>query len=636
MCGISGIFNFANSEVIDHSVLKAMATSLQHRGPDEEGFYINQSEHVGLAHRRLSIIDLAAGQQPMANEREDIWIVFNGEIYNFPELREDLEQKGYHFKTRSDTEVIIHLYEDLGCAAFQHLNGIFAVGIFDQRKKTVILARDHFGVKPLYYRVKDGRLIFASEIKAILQDPHVSREFDYEAFDTFLTLRYNPSPQTLFKGIQKLTPGHYLTISARDDANEIPFTQGNAPINERISEQEAVEEHRRLLSQAVKRQMISDVPVGLLLSGGVDSAVLGFLMRQYASHKIKTFTIGFEGVGDYNELADAQISAQHIGSDHYDMTISARDYLQFFCESFKTTEEPIAETTIPALYFVSKLAATKLKVVLAGQGADEPLAGYSRYLGAHFLTKYSRFFQSLPMSTIARILPRNERFKRAAYVSRFSDEFSKTWAIYSIFTPEQKKMLLRKPIAAAQNKTPKRLKELYAESENMGDMLNKILYMDTRMSLSDNLLLFNDKATMRNSLEMRVPFLDLELVRFIETLPSSFKLRGKETKFIHKKAVEAWLPKKIIYRKKRGFQTPVDEWLQHDLGTKIKKFLTAPGSACFQFFNPSYIEQLVKLHQQRRENYQRHIFLLLSFELWYQSFFKEQQVESKLLTGVRL
>lgn len=623
MCGIAGVFNYGNVKPVDEQSLLAMCGVIAHRGPDGEGTYIDPAARVGLGHRRLSIIDLEGGAQPMSNADGSVWIVYNGEIYNYPELKKELEGKGYKFRTRSDTEVIIHMYSAYGEDAFDRLNGIFAFALYDRSKQSLILCRDHYGVKPLYYWNESGKLLFSSEIKAILQDPDVARRLDMQAFDTYMTFRYSPSPQTLFQGIRKLYPGAYMKFSAREQ-KLCSYRRPVPAINLRISEEDAVLEYRRLLENAVSRQLLSDVPVGLLLSGGVDSAVLGFLMQKHYRGKIKTFTIGFEGAGDYNELADAKKTSDFIGSEHYEMMLSKDEYMDFFFRSFSTTEEPIAQTTIPALYYVTKLAAEHLKVVLAGQGADEPMAGYPRYLGAQFMSKYASFFRMLPMDAISRLFPLKEKIKRAAFVSRASSELDRFLAIYSIFTPAEKEQLYKPEIKEhfSWRLSNSRLNELYAESGSLKDPLSKMLYIDTRMSLSDNLLNFNDKVTMANSIEMRVPFLDTELVDFLETLPAKMKLKGTQRKYIHKKAVEAWLPKEIIYRKKRGFNTPMEEWLQKDLGNQVRELVNEQDSACRKYFNTGFIDQIIEKHQNRKANYQQHIFLLLSFELWHRSFFE--------------
>jgi len=622
MCGIVGIFHSRN-KVIDEALLKRMCDSVRHRGPDGDGTFVDQHHHVGLGHRRLSIVDLTTGAQPMSNEEQDIWLIFNGEIYNYPDLKRELTAKGYRFRTTSDTEVIIHMYREYGEACFARFNGIFALAIFDMRHGSLVLARDHFGVKPLYYTLQDGTLTFGSEIKALLQDKSFRRELDLEALHSFLTFRYSPSPQTLFRNVRKLYPGHYLKIHSTGTSDLQSFWNYR-PGQQLISEEDAVVEYQDLLEKAVKRQMMSDVPLGLLLSGGVDSAVIGYLMQSFSKDTIKTFTIGFEGKGDYNELDDARNSSEFIASEHFEMTLTRQEYLEFFYRSFHFSEEPIAETTIPALYYVSQLASRHVKVALAGQGADEPLAGYKRYFGERELSRYFPLLHALPLETVARLVPRNERFKRAAYASGFADELKRMLAIHTIFTPAQKAKLLRRDVHALLTDVDLQLLErLYDEAASLGDSLSKILYIDTRMSLSDNLLLFGDKMSMANSLEMRVPFLDVDLIRFIESLPSSMKLRGSTHKYIHKRAVKKWIPEEIIVRRKRGFATPMDEWLQSDLSNVARDLFNDAASAARKYFNLDYINEMLDQHQRRQENFQRGIFCLLSFEMWHKTFFEQ-------------
>nr|MBU1328622.1 asparagine synthase (glutamine-hydrolyzing) [Candidatus Omnitrophota bacterium] len=627
MCGIAGVFNYKSKEKIDPGVLSRMRSVISHRGPDEDGFYINQEESLGLGHRRLSIIDIKTGQQPMSNHDKSIWIVFNGEIYNFQELKEDLQKKGHHFNTRSDTEVIIYMYQEYGEEGFKRLNGIFSFGIYDIRKHCLILTRDYFGVKPLYYIDMNGALVFGSEIKVILQHPHVKKEMDHEAFNSFLTFRYNPSPQTLFKGIRKLLPGYCLKITAGGAAKISPYCNYIPATDSNISEREAIEEYRRLLEQAVKRQMISDVPVGLLLSGGVDSAAIGYLMQKNSKEKTRTFSIGFSGSGDFNELALARRSAEMIGSEHYSIELTQKEYMDFFFKSFYYMEEPIAETTVSALHCVSKLAAQHLKVVLTGQGADELLAGYPKYVGENYIAKFYNLLRILPLASIAALLPRNERLRRAVYASKFPTELQRFLAIYTIFTPEQKMQMVNGDIKKQMTNADERLIDrLYSQASNLKDSLSKMMFIDARMSLSDNLLLFNDKMTMANSLEMRVPFLDLELARFLESLPSEFKLKAGIVKYIHKRALEKWLPAELIYRKKRGFETPMDKWLQSDLADAAIDILNAKNSACNKYFILPYINKMIEDHRSRKRNFQRQIFALLSFELWYKNFFENEKI----------
>jgi len=622
MCGITGLFNFITDLPVSYDLLKNMTNALSHRGPDDEGIYIDPGHTIGLGHRRLSIIDIKTGHQPMSNAEGTIWIVFNGEIYNFLELRKYVRNLGYECRTNSDTEVIIHLFDAFGTEAFSRLNGIFALAIYDKAKHQLILARDCFGIKPLYYYSDNTALRFGSEIKALFQDPAIARQMDFEALNTFFTLRFNPSPQTLFKEIKKLEPGHYLVVDGCGASKSKPYTACVAKTDIKISEIEATEKYQYLLEQAVKRQMISDVPLGLFLSGGIDSAVIGSLMKKNSHNNLKTFTIGFEGAGDFNELDDARATARHIGSEHFDLILERKSYLNFFLRSFFYTEEPISETTIPALYYVSKLASEHVKVVLAGQGADEPLAGYKRYVGEHYLNKYASLLRALPLDLIMKLIPRNERLKRAAFAAQYKEEVTRFLAIYTIFTPEMKAGLFNDDTKRQISDSNSELIErIYCRTSKLNDSLSRLLFIDTRLHLPDNLLLFGDKISMANSLEMRVPFLDIELVKFLESLPAHFKLKGTKQKILHKNAVKRWLPDEIIYRKKRGFQTPMDEWLQADLAEGARIIFNHKESVCRRYFNLEFVNRLLDLHKMRKENYQRQLFLLLSFELWHRNFF---------------
>lgn len=623
MCGITGIYNFKSKQPVDRVLFNKMCDAISHRGPDAEGTFYDDSFGISLGHRRLSIIDIAGSVQPMSDSENNFWIIFNGEIYNYLVLKAELLNLGYKFRTSGDTEVIINLYKEFGERAFEKMNGIFSFAIYNKKEKSIILVRDHFGVKPMYFSIDGDRLVFGSEIKTIIADKSFDRKIDLEALTTFLTLRYNPSPQTLFYGINKLSPGYYLKVFSDGTSKSESFWNYSPATNKKITEADAIEQYSKILEESVKRQMVSDVPVGLMLSGGVDSAIIGYFMQKNSGSRIKTFTVGFPGEGDYNELIDAKNTSDFIGSEHFPLEITKNEYLEFFFKSFYYTEEPIAEPTIPALYYVSKLASQQLKVVLSGQGADEPLAGYKRYFGEKYLTQFSYLLKYLPFDSISSFLNRNERLKRAAYANQFTDEIDRFLGIYTIFTPEQKKNLLLPELSYLNEiKSRESIKKLYDNASQLHDSLSKILYIDTRMYLSDDLLIFGDKISMANSLELRVPFLDIELIKFLESLPSSFKLRGFAHKWIHKKSLEKFLPKEIIYRKKRGFATPVDSWLQYDLGSQMRDMINSTDSACSEFFNINYINKMIDSHQNKNENYQRHLFALLSFEIWYKSFFQ--------------
>jgi len=621
MCGIAGFVAKTRAE-IDQRLLRQMSGLIAHRGPDDEGFFVDRENGAALANRRLSIIDIAGGSQPMSSEDERIWITYNGEIYNFPELRKELEEMGHRFRSRSDTEVILQAYEQFGVDAFAKLNGIFGFAIFDKRAGKVFLVRDQFGVKPLYYLETPSKVLFGSEIRSILADESVERAVDPEALNEFITFRYNPSPNTLFAGVRKLAPGHFVEITSKGASEQRSYLTRTKPEIRKIGEGDAIEEYRDLLRAAVKRQMISDVPIGLFLSGGVDSAVIGRLMSDESRTPINTYTVGFPGKGDFNELKDARETARILQSEHHEVTIDASEYFEFFVRSFGVIEEPIAETSVSALYYLSRLAAADVKVVLAGQGADEPLGGYHRHLGLSYIEKYRPVIALA--SPLVKLLPRNDRAKQAAVVASHRTELERLLAVYSIFGPKQRSRLT----GAGQNGTvpPPRLLELVGEADKLPDLLSKMMYIDTRLSLSDDLLLFNDKVTMANSLEMRVPFLDRDLVTFLDSLPTDLKIRGRTRKYIHKRAVAEWLPAEIVHRKKRGFQTPMDEWLQKDLANSAKRLFEEKDSAAGRYFDLIFINEMIEQHRRRRENHQRRLYALLCFELWHRHWIDQKPV----------
>lgn len=556
----------------------------------------------------------------MTSQCDNYCIVFNGEIYNHRELRRKIS--GISFKGSSDTETILYYLMQFGIDAVRDFNGIFAFALLDKKRERIYLVRDIFGVKPIYYSVIEDKLIFSSEIKVILNNKAYRKELDTNSLDTFLTFRYNPSPQTLFKGIKKLEPATYLEFSIQGEMTQTCYYLKEQKINKNIQEQEAIQEYKRLLDQAVERQLLSDVPVGLFLSGGLDSAVLGYFMASKTQYKINTFTVGFRGEGRYNELKDAADTASFIGSDHHEIYMEKEEYMNYFHQSFFHTEEPIAEPTIPALFYVSKLASKYVKVVLSGQGADEPMAGYKRYKGEKFLTEYQKLLSLFPLSMAEKIFPRNYSIARGVYAARFKNELERFIAIYTLFTPDLKASLYSGDMKELIMQDQKFLFEKYYRRADPGSgSLSKLLFLDTRTMLPDNLLLFNDKMTMACSLENRVPFLDIDLVNFIETLPEHFKLNHGLGKYVHRKAAEQWLPSSIINRKKRGFETPVEEWFKEELSHTLMDLVDSSDSFTRKYFQVAFIKKMINLHKQQKKNYKHQLFIILSLELWYRNFY---------------
>lgn len=600
-----------------------MTSIMKHRGPDGAGTFT--SEGIGLGHRRLSIIDLAGGAQPVTNEDGRLHVVFNGEIYNFIELREELTAKGHIFTTRSDTEVIIHGYEEWGFDCVNRFNGMFSFALWDGNTNRLFMARDHLGIKPLYYVRLSDKLLFASEIKSLLQDGDCIKAVDIKSLGELFTFRYVPSPNTLFKDIKKLPPGHFMTVD--DRGVEIKrYWYWTPQIISVYREEYLINTYQTLLEDAVKLQMRSDVPVGLFLSSGIDSSVLLALMSKESSQPINTFTIGFEDGELTNETNDARKIAARYGAHHSEMIVTAQDYELYYDRYLWDIEEPVGNESAAAFYFVSLIASKKVKVALTGQGADEPWAGYHRHIGV----KLSHLYSKLPGIITEHILkkavmglPRNERLKRGVIALHEQDILTRFAMIYSFYSGEMKSHLfkdwVKEEMLSNNYEAKEALRHLQSDVSSL-DLLSQMLYIDTRSNLPDDLLMVGDKTSMANSLEARVPFLDYRLIEFIETLPSHLKLKGFEGKYLHKKSLEKWLPKSDIYKKKKGFSNPVDKWLRGKMRKYIVECLFSNNSAVNKYFNKRYIEELVRLHENKKEDYMRQIYLLISFELWHKKF----------------
>ncbi len=626
MCGIAGWYS--SRRVLDGPVLlKGMLSALVHRGPDDEGQYLDGP--VALGSRRLSIIDVQGGHQPICNENRTVWVVLNGEIYNFKDLRRELEAKGHVFTTHTDTEVIVHGYEEWGDECVARLNGIFGLAIWDSRRRRLLLARDHFGVKPLYYYDDVQRLTWASEIKAILVDPTTPRRVDLDALDLYLTFRFVPSPRTMFAQISKLPPGHLLI---KDDAGcrVERYFQAPAASDHQLTEKEWLVLLQERLEAAVERQMMSDVPIGALLSGGVDSGVVVAIMRQLTDQPVRTFTVGFENEDDINELDEAQRTAAFFGTVHEHVLLTSINYQEMLKKVVWHLDEPIATTSALAMYSVCKLARDHVAVVLTGQGADEPFAGYPRHFGERYGALYRRlpaFLRERVIRPVVESLPRRERFKRAVRslgTENITERFAQVYAVFS----ESMKEALWQP-GMVDHRGSERVHEVIdywrVGLEDL-EPLVQMAYVDVRLSLSDDLLTYGDKMSMAASIEARVPFLDVEYMRVAEALPASLRIRGRTHKYIHKKAIAKWLPAEIIGRRKRGFETPVDRWFRSELTGYVRSMLLSQDAACPLYFRPAAIEALLSEHISGRHDHQRQIFSLLMFELWHRQFIDDPRV----------
>lgn len=619
MCGIAGTFAFNSHQPVCKEMLEQMTTSIQHRGPDGAGYYYSRDGSLGFGHRRLSIIDLTTGDQPMCNEDGTIWITFNGEIYNYRELRAQLKARGHRFKTTSDTEVIVHAYEEWNedCAA--KFNGIFAFAIWDERKHRLFLARDHFGVKPLYYYENAGVFHFASEMKAILCDRTVPRAIDLDALHFILAFRHTPSPWTLFKSIRKLPPASRMVVDYSGVKTQ-QYWSLPAAINHERTEADWIESLAAAYPEAVKRQMVADTPIGLSLSGGVDSNTLLALMSKEQAH-VHTFTVGFHGTNERDdELEAAEEASKQFGADFSGRRVSDADYLAFMERYMWHLEEPIGNESAAAYYFVAKLAQGKVKVLLSGQGADEPFAGYGRHLAA----QYVPYLQWLPPqfakplgSIVLPLFGGQEPPRRFIEALAQQNEIGKFLSMYTITTPAMRREMFNDDFATRSN--PYVLTD-YIRAQlaraPMGTMLEKMTYIDARTSLTDNLLLCGDKMAMAASIEMRVPFLDLEVMRIAESIPGNLKVAGLNNKMVHKKVCERWLPRSIVHRRKVGFNEAMGNWLKTNLDRTLTELIESPDSIARHVLKVPCVKRLQREHSAGIRDHQRILFLLLSIETW--------------------
>ena len=625
MCGICGKLNFEPGASVDRAVLGSMLDSIRHRGPDDDGAFFDSQ--FGMGQRRLSIIDLSTGHQPLSNEDETIWIVFNGEIYNYRELRAFLIQKGHVFKTQTDTEVIVHLYEELGPSCLEKLRGMFAFAIWDQKTKTLFLARDRVGIKPLYYSVNGQSLWFASEIKAILADPAVQGKVSPQAIDRFLTFLFLPGAETLFANVSKLPPGHYLL--AKDGKIsvqqywDLEFTDDSASLSVRQAE----EKLHAMLSEAVELHMIADVPVGILLSGGVDSTAMLSYAVEKTDQAINSYTIGFSEPGIADERPYAKIAAQTFGAHYHDMTISARDFVDFMPRYVWHMEEPVCEPPAVAMYYVSKLARQDVKVLISGEGGDEAFAGYSNYRNLLWLERAKRLVKPLNgfsgkglavinsmlhSERVAKYVPLMDAHWPDYYYTRVSGPyryFNSEWqSLYSSqFAGQVDKQWSLGPV-----------RQFFSKAKNY-DLLNQMLYVDTKTWLPDDLLIKADKMTMANSLELRVPLLDHKILEFAASLPSNFKVHNFTTKFIAKRALSGRVPRAILDRRKAGFPVPYEMWLRKDLRDWVHDLLLDSKTVSRGYFKASAVEDLMA-RDQKQGGYSKEIFSLATLELWHRSF----------------
>ncbi|MDQ3820324.1 MAG: asparagine synthase (glutamine-hydrolyzing) [Acidobacteriota bacterium] len=636
MCGICGVWEYGATEGrVEPALLERMRDQMQHRGPDDAGELIFDGGRGGFGFRRLSIIDLSeAGHQPMRGCTEEVWLVFNGEIYNHASLREGLESRGHRYASRTDSETIIHLYEERGLDFVDEIEGDYGICIWDARRARLTLVRDRIGVKPLYFYHKDGRFIFASEIKAILQHPAVSADVDEEALYHYLTFVTTPAPSTLFRDIKKIPPGHMLTV-ARDGTLDLKQYWDALPPEQTIERSE--EEHRaeilRLLRASIKKRMMSDVPFGVFLSGGVDSSANVALMSELMTRPVETFTVGFKDAEYLNEIDSARRIARDFKTNHHEVIISEKEMQEFLPSLVFHQDEPIADPVCVPLYYVSKLARDSGTIVVqVGEGSDEIFSGYENYV--RHLRLYEKFWrraervpQVLRRAASAVARPALEATGRKPLVNelirRLAADEPLFWGGVVIYDEALKPRVLSSRMRdSMNNRSSLEAVNLYLErierERPASDFLARMTYLELKLRLPELLLMRVDKITMATSVEARVPFLDHHLVEYAMGIPRELKVEGRSGKHILKRALEEILPRDLLYSPKRGFGAPVREWFRNGLGGWLDSHLMNSAMRRRDFFDYNFIEHILKEHRRGGRDWGIHLWALVNLSFWYE------------------
>jgi asparagine synthase (glutamine-hydrolysing) len=608
-----------------------MTEIISHRGPDDEGYYTDA--HAALGFRRLSIIDLTTGHQPMCNEDGSIWIVFNGEIYNFHEIKPILEQKGHVFKTHSDTEVIVHAYEEWGVGCLDRLNGMFGFAIWNKNNRVLFIARDRLGVKPIYYTWLDQTLVFGSEIKSILQFPGVKKEVDHEALDSYMSFLWTPEPRTLFKNISKLPSGHYLLLEDEKLTIQQYWDVSFQPDTTK-SEKYWIDHAEELLSQSVKSRMISDVPLGAFLSGGVDSTSIIALMNRHSSEQITTYTIGFSEKDLRSDVVQsdveyARIATKSLRVDYNEIILSPK-VVDLLPKLVWHMDEPVADPAAITTYLICKASREKLTVLLSGVGGDEVFGGYPRFVAMKIADLYHRFPASIRHKVIEKIVQTLHASKSPAFrnIKKFVKSASlpprdRYMGYRTYFTEDEKKNLytadLQRTLSNLQSDPLKEHHDFFDRVSGL-DVLAQTMYVDLKTFLPSLNLMYTDKMSMAASIEVREPFLDYQMVEFFACMPSKYKLKGFTRKYILKKAAERFIPKEIVWRKKAGFGAPIRSWITGDLKDMVHDLLSEERIRRRGYFNYDYCKRIKEEEFSGKEYYSNHIWQLLTFELWHQQY----------------
>lgn len=629
MCGIAGIYNFNKDERVDQRVLKRMGDVMTHRGPDGEGIHID--DRLGIVHRRLSIIDVEGGAQPIFNEDNTVAIVFNGEIYNYMELRTNLEKKGHRFRTNTDTESIIHLYEEIGVDCVNTLRGMFAFALWDKRKNTLFLARDRIGIKPLYYSIQKGSLIFASEIKAILQNPGSQIEIDPDAINDYFSFLFVPAPKTIYKGIYKLKPGYRIVC-----------TPGSCSVDEywdiiynsqlmNLSEGEYVEQTLELLKEVIRIHLVSDVPLGAFMSGGIDSSSIVALMQQIMNEPVKTCTVGFNE-NPFNEALYARYTANFLNTDHHEYFVKP-DAIDILQKLVWHLDEPFADASAIPTYYVCRMARENVTVALSGDGGDEIFAGYTSYtrgMTEDRLRKLPSLVRKAICKPALLVMPSSMKGRtfltnlitsgQRAHINKWS-YFNESMK-QSIFSNDLKNSLSSLDSFST-------LEPFFNNHPEL-DLLAQCQYVDIKTYLVDDILTKVDKMSMANSLEVRVPFLDHVFVEYVLNIPSNMKLRGKVTKYLLKRCMARLLPETVLNYGKKGFLAPVGTWFRKDIKDFAENVLFDPKTRSRGYFNYDYIEKLWNEHLRFNRlniDISLHLWILLIFEIWHRTFLDIPQIK---------
>lgn len=629
MCGIVGLYN-KTGQPVEQMVLEQMSNQIVHRGPDDMGVHLQ--DNIGLGFRRLSIIDLEGGHQPLCNEDGTVWISFNGEIYNYQEIRRGLVARGHQFKTEADTEVIVHLYEEKGVDCVKELRGMFCFAIYDSKNRHVMVARDHFGIKPCYYTETDEAILWGSEIKSLLEHPGVRREVNPESFWNYLTFQYAPDPLTMFKGIHKLPAAHYMIIKdgkirAMERYWDLKFEEEQRPLSY------YVEGTREILRNSVQAHMNSDVPRGAFLSSGVDSSTIVALLKEM--EQVKTFTVGFEGAGGQSELAYARETAKILGTEHRDVTISAQQYLEALPRLMFHQDEPIADPSAIGLYFVSELASQFITVVLSGEGADEVFGGYTIYREPLSL----KMFDYLPLSlrrslgSMASVLP--EGMKGRSFLMRGSKTLPERFVGNAfIFGEQMKEEFVRLDPETMNLRRYLDITQPYYDRAANYDPVTQMQYIDFHTWLPGDILMKADKMTMANSLELRVPFLDKEVFEFASKIPMQYRLMNGTTKYVLREAVKDILPREVAERPKLGFPIPTRQWLRNEHYNWARELIDA--SNVDHLINKKYVLNLLEEHKNGVRDNARKVWTVLMFLLWHQIYVERSvQIQPSVTPNVQ-